>query len=376
MLDLFNPVHNLKEICKEFVLLEDHLSAPEKRCPDCIRKHLLKAEAFAEEAIALDKTGEHLPKTQPLPGQIRAIQKSFLDGANDHSISQQVRKIRKKLSPYCFGANLQSGKKKRKTKGKPNAESRIRFTIDIANGMGISNQEKKKFIKALVHTSNPRPPFFRFPAKGITARVRNSSAWIKARAIELLSKGQILKMMSRTKTNGSEFTEQQYQDAVRHAFGLGTPAHLDTPSSSIGEYLQNQNIRKSALKNALEQGYEGSLRRISSLTKKETLNQRKIADIYTYVAKNTKDPYFFVQAAVRYGKIGDKKMEARSFKQVLAMDKNHQLKFWLGNKAIIADRISSIEEFGKDQQESSPAKRNTMTRFLLPFAFGAAMGWI
>ena len=183
--------------------------------------------------------------------------------------------------------------------------------------------------------------------------------------------------MSRTKTNGASFTEKQYQDAVRHAFGMGTPAYLETPSSSIGEYLSDRRIRSESLKSALGLGYEGVLRRISVLQKEESVYMRKIADLYTYLAKETKDPYFFVQAAVRYGKIGDKTMEARSFKQVLAIDKNHQLKFWLGNKAIIADRISSIEEFGTDTPVPSEMKNtNTMTRYLLPFAFGAAMGWI
>ena len=243
--------------------------------------------------------------------------------------------------------------------------------------MGVAPAEKKKFVKALVLSAEPHPPFFKFPAKGITARVRNSPEWTRARAIELLSKSQILKMMSRTKTNGASFSEKQYEDAVKHAFGMGTPAYLETPSSSIGEYLSNRKIRAKALKNALENGYEGALRRISQLQKEERAHARKIADLYTYIAKETKDPYFFVQAAVRYGKIGDKMMEARSFKQVLAIDKNHQLKFWLGNKAIIADRISAIEEFGSNNTpEKAENKTNTMTRYLLPFAFGAAMGWI
>ena len=102
MLDIFNPLHNVKEICKEFVLLEDHLQAPEKKCPDCIRKHLLKAEAFAEEAIALDKTGEHLAVCKPLPTAIREIQNAFMKGENDHRLGQRVRKLRKKLTPLCF----------------------------------------------------------------------------------------------------------------------------------------------------------------------------------------------------------------------------------------------------------------------------------
>ena len=105
MLDIFNPLHNLKEICKEFVLLEDHLQAPEKRCPDCIRKHLLKAEAFAEEAIALDKSSKYLNLLRPIPAQIRQIQDDFSNGANDHQLGQRARMIRKRLSPLCFSVN-------------------------------------------------------------------------------------------------------------------------------------------------------------------------------------------------------------------------------------------------------------------------------
>ena len=83
---------------------------PEKRCPDCIRKHLLKAEAFAEEAIALDKTGKYLQLLRPIPAQIREIQDEFSNGADDHRLGQKARVIRKRLSPLCFSVNTKRQK--------------------------------------------------------------------------------------------------------------------------------------------------------------------------------------------------------------------------------------------------------------------------
>ena len=55
LLPVFSPLFNMREICKQVVLLEDHLNNPRKRCPDCIKKHFLTIEAFFEEAVSLDK---------------------------------------------------------------------------------------------------------------------------------------------------------------------------------------------------------------------------------------------------------------------------------------------------------------------------------
>lgn len=53
LLPIFEATHNFREIAKQLVLLEDHLSHSRKRCQDCIRKHFVTAEALAEEAVSL-----------------------------------------------------------------------------------------------------------------------------------------------------------------------------------------------------------------------------------------------------------------------------------------------------------------------------------
>ena len=109
LLPIMSPLYNLREICKQIALLEDHLNQPRKRCPDCIRKHFLTIEALFEEAISLDKEfkyGEHLDgKAQ----DIRNLQGAWLDTKdteNAHQaylmIAQALRQIRKSFAPICF----------------------------------------------------------------------------------------------------------------------------------------------------------------------------------------------------------------------------------------------------------------------------------
>ena len=101
---IFDPRHNVREVCKQLVLLEDHLFQPNKRCDDCIRKHLLAAEAFAEEAVTLDKDQQHTDLTDGLVGKLRGIARMSSEGASREDVAQAVRKLRKSLSKPCFGA--------------------------------------------------------------------------------------------------------------------------------------------------------------------------------------------------------------------------------------------------------------------------------
>ena len=60
LLPVLDPCFNMREICKQCILLEDHLFQTEKRCTDCIKKHFLTIEALGEEAITLDKENEYI----------------------------------------------------------------------------------------------------------------------------------------------------------------------------------------------------------------------------------------------------------------------------------------------------------------------------
>jgi hypothetical protein len=112
LLPVLDCNYNLREICKQCILLEDHLTQKEKRCEDCCIKHFLAIEALSEEALSLDKEQQYLAKIEELPNKIRKIQKMWLDNKdlNAHECSQMLREIRKSLMEECFSVIFESKK--------------------------------------------------------------------------------------------------------------------------------------------------------------------------------------------------------------------------------------------------------------------------
>ncbi len=102
LLPILNPKFNLREICKNCILLEDHLFQKGKRCEDCIKKHFLTIEALAEEAITLDKNNE-CREYYDLPDKIRELEKQYIDGKDHGAVAQQLRQMRKGMMQKCFG---------------------------------------------------------------------------------------------------------------------------------------------------------------------------------------------------------------------------------------------------------------------------------
>ncbi len=113
LLPVLDSNFNLREICKQCILLEDHLTQKEKRCEDCCIKHFLAIEALSEEALGLDKGKEILTKIEDLPNKVRKIQKKWLEDKNKnaHDCSQMLRSIRKSLMEDCFSTIFDSEKK-------------------------------------------------------------------------------------------------------------------------------------------------------------------------------------------------------------------------------------------------------------------------
>jgi hypothetical protein len=108
MLDIFSPTHNAREMAKQLVLLEDHIVHPPKHCPDCIRKHLLTAEALAEEACTLDPSAETQAVFGSAAREVRDVARAFLGKEDRGRLQQRVRKLRKKLSKVGFKSVLKT----------------------------------------------------------------------------------------------------------------------------------------------------------------------------------------------------------------------------------------------------------------------------
>lgn len=96
-LSLMHPQFNMREVAKQMILLEDHLCHPYKHCPDCIRKHLMTIEAFAEEAVSLDQVGVYRTTAENLAVCARTWIENFHDHRPLPEIAQEIRAIRKEL---------------------------------------------------------------------------------------------------------------------------------------------------------------------------------------------------------------------------------------------------------------------------------------
>ncbi len=115
MLPVMNPRHNIREIAKQMILLEDHLFNPAKRCHNCIRKHITTIEAFAEEAVTLDTEKVYSALCSELAELMRDIgvillQNGLGDKLDDnvaHETACLLRKIRKPLLKDSFDLLLE-----------------------------------------------------------------------------------------------------------------------------------------------------------------------------------------------------------------------------------------------------------------------------
>jgi hypothetical protein len=106
---ILDPRFNLREAAKQLILLEDHLFHSERRCDDCINKHRLTLEAFLEEAVTLDKTGEYNDTIVDTLDKFRTIMHDWVERVRrrpDANVSavyletaQRLRDLRK---PLCM----------------------------------------------------------------------------------------------------------------------------------------------------------------------------------------------------------------------------------------------------------------------------------
>jgi len=103
---VLDPRYNMREVVKQLILLEDHLSHEGKRCDDCIRKHMLFIEGLIDEAITLDKEQQYIGLVRATSKAFKEVQKEYnskvkdVDPSNDKfycMISQKLRTIRKPI---------------------------------------------------------------------------------------------------------------------------------------------------------------------------------------------------------------------------------------------------------------------------------------
>lgn len=103
LLPVMDPCFNMREVCKQCILLEDHLNSKGKDCIDCCQKHFLTIEALCEEAVGLDKKQKY-PEIRELPDKIRCLIKDFDQRKDKHEIAQELRQLRKSYMGKYFAS--------------------------------------------------------------------------------------------------------------------------------------------------------------------------------------------------------------------------------------------------------------------------------
>jgi hypothetical protein len=94
LLPVNDPYHNLREVVKQMILVEDHLFQADKQCIQCIHKHLLAIEALSEEGITLDATTELVKIFRNIIVVIRSCKRWL---KNPEEAGQTIRALRRTL---------------------------------------------------------------------------------------------------------------------------------------------------------------------------------------------------------------------------------------------------------------------------------------
>ena len=91
----------MREIVKQMILLEDHLFQKEKLCKECINKHFLAIEGYAEEGITLGSSkeiGQLCDQFETVIKAVRSAQASFSENPEQaHDIALRIRTLRKDI---------------------------------------------------------------------------------------------------------------------------------------------------------------------------------------------------------------------------------------------------------------------------------------
>lgn len=99
-LDLRDPRYNLREVTKQWLLLEEHLADPEKYCRDCIVKHAALAEAYTDEAYQLDSGKQYIALISDARSACERIREALRAEAPE--VASIVRQARKSLLPLVY----------------------------------------------------------------------------------------------------------------------------------------------------------------------------------------------------------------------------------------------------------------------------------
>lgn len=103
-----DPDYNMKQIVKQSILVEEHLTQDRKRCKDCITKHLLHIQGLAEEAAMLAgaKAGDYPLLIESVAFYDDVLKRWIKEGRENVAVQLEMatdlRKMRKEMAAAYF----------------------------------------------------------------------------------------------------------------------------------------------------------------------------------------------------------------------------------------------------------------------------------
>jgi hypothetical protein len=106
---VFDARQNIIEACMHLAQVEEHLNRPERRCADCVDKHLRLAEGYANEMVSLDRSNRWARESRLIAQTTRGAIMMLERGASPEQVAQAIRPARKACLSATRSFKLERG---------------------------------------------------------------------------------------------------------------------------------------------------------------------------------------------------------------------------------------------------------------------------
>lgn len=106
---VFEARENVRQICKHLVQVEDHLRMPDRRCSDCVDKHLSAAESYADELSSLRGAEAYKDEARAVQMAVRQAYRMLEGGAPPEMVANYLRPLRKECARKVRGFQIMRG---------------------------------------------------------------------------------------------------------------------------------------------------------------------------------------------------------------------------------------------------------------------------
>ena len=106
---IFDARQNVIEACKHLAQVEEHLFRPDRRCADCVDKHLRLAESYSDELLSLDPRNLWAEESRKIALTTRGALRMLEAGAPPEEVARAIRPTRKACLAATRSFQLERG---------------------------------------------------------------------------------------------------------------------------------------------------------------------------------------------------------------------------------------------------------------------------